>query len=161
MISSNLIIEDTKPEHVSELRNSMRTKDIEEVEKFGFTARRALWRSYKGSVMSRSAIVDGEVAAIWGVGGILLGDVGSPWLLTGAASEKISPWLFAKIYKNQVMEMLDIFPVLENWVDAEYNEAIKLLKVVGFNVGSPEMIGPRKAWFRKYRKAVGENERTQ
>jgi len=64
-----------------------------------------------------------------------LGQVGTPWLLTSDAVKNISPLKFTRIYQQEVGKMKRLFPVLENYVDAEYNGAIRLLKIVGFELG--------------------------
>lgn len=133
-------IVETIPAHVLELRETLREEDASEICKFGIPIRKALYRSYKNAIMCRTGLIDGRVGAIWGLGGVLLGEVGRPWLLTGSAVKEISPLTFARIYAQEVQEMLGHFPVLENWVDASYTKSVRLLKIIGFTLDEPMKI---------------------
>ena len=137
----NLMILPATLEHVRELGETMREADRREIEIFGISYRQGLWRSYKQGMMNRTAIIDGKVAAMWGVGGSYMSDIGQPWLLTSHAIHKISPLRFAREYQREVYEMLKIFDKLENWVDNDYEGAIRLLSIVGFTIGEPEKMG--------------------
>lgn len=138
----------TTPAHIRALGETIRRDDKREIESYGFTCAKGIWRSYKQSLMNRCALVDGKVAAVWGVAGTFLGDTGQPFLLTSYESEKISPLRFAKIYQFQVYEMLKLFPSLVNFVLADYSKAVRLLQIVGFTLGEPEMLG--QGLYRKF-----------
>lgn len=134
--------------HIRELRETIRDGDRKEIESFGFTSAKGLWKSYKNGLMNQTGLIDGKVAAVWGVGGVYLGDVGQPWLLTSPEVYKISPLRFARIYQKEVIKMLELFPRLMNYVAADYPEAIRLLSIVGFQLAEPEKIG--RGMFRKF-----------
>lgn len=131
----------TTAAHIRELRETIREADKREIEAYGFTCAKGLWRSYKQGLMNRTALIDGQVAAVWGVGGTYLGATGQPWLLTAEAIKKISPLKFARYYQREVHKMLKLFPELVNYVDNDYPEAIRLLQIVGFEIGEPEKRG--------------------
>lgn len=135
-------------EHVRELKETIRAQDRHEIESFGFSCARGLWRSFKRGLFSKTALVDGKVGAMWGCGGTLLGSTGQPWLLTSNEVYKVSPVRFARIYRYEVGEMLEEFPKLENYVSASYHESVRLLKICGFTVGEPEKFG--NGIFRKF-----------
>lgn len=143
-------IVDTTPAHVRTLAQTLRPQDRHEIEVYGFPTNKALWRSFKGSILRRTALIDGEVAAIWGVGGVPLSNEGQPFLMTSDAVDRISPLRFVRIYQNEVLKMLQLFPRLVNYVDAAYDKAVRLLDIVGFRIGDPEPIGPNGALFRKF-----------
>lgn len=156
---SPMVMQHKKPEvvifpstlaHVRELGDKLRSGDRKELEIHGDPMRGVLWKTFKGSFLRKTAFVDGELAAMWGVGGAPLGAMGRPWLLTAEAVYKVSPLFFARTYQREVLQMLKIFPVLVNWVDAEYNQAVRLLDIVGFNLSEPEPYGPNGAMFRKF-----------
>lgn len=137
--------------HIQELIKTLREDDRREIEDHGgFTCAKGLWRSYRRGFMNQTAMVDGEVAAIWGVGGELLSDIGQPWLLTSHAIEKVSPLRFAKTYAREVRRMLAMFPVLINYVAADYEKAIRLLRIAGFEISAPERFG--NGMYRKFEK---------
>lgn len=143
-------IQESTPAHVQELAENIRPGDRQEIEAYGFPTNKALWRSYKGSILRRTALIDGRVAAMWGVGGVPLGDVGQPYLMTSHLAETVSPLQFARIYQEEVLNMLSVFPKLVNWCDAGYHKAKRLLDIVGFTIGEPEPIGPKGALFCKF-----------
>lgn len=140
--------------HVRELMGTIRPDDRRELEAWGFTCGRGLWRSYKHGLMNHTATIDGKVAAMWGVGGIYMGTVGQPWLLTSLEVKKMSPLKFAKIYQREVKKMLKVFKYLENYVLSDYNEAVRLLQIVGFKIGDPEPAGSKGELFCKF--SMGE-----
>ncbi len=138
--SPHVIITDTVPEHVMELKDTIREADKKEIEGFGYSYKKGLWRSFKTGLTAKTALIDGRVAAIWGVGGTFLGDTGIPWLLTSEEVYKVSPLKFTRIYQKEVYKMLNLFPRLENYCASEYTQALRLLEICGFTLGQPEKI---------------------
>ena len=145
----NIIIRATKLHDVELLSEVLRGKDNDEVCRLGLTPYDAIFESSNTSIWSKTAFVKGEIAAIWGVSGDLLSEVGSPFLLTSSAVYCVTPLKFARIYKKQLSKMLKIFPVLENYVDAEYLESVRMLKIAGAKIFGPEKING--FWFHKFR----------
>lgn len=119
---------------IKELCRTVRPKDRLESVRLGFEPSMALKYSYKNAVYRKTALVDGVVSAMWGVVGNVLSNFGVPYLVTGDAVESISPYKFARIYKHEVQQMLDLFPELENHVDKTYTESVRLLRLTGFTV---------------------------
>jgi hypothetical protein len=144
----DITIMPTTKEHVRELIETIREDDKREIESYGFSCAKGLWRSYKQGFNNKTALIDGKVCAIWGVGGTLMGYTGQPWLLTSSEVYKISPVKFARIYKREVNNMLKIFPSLVNYVADDYPQAIRLLSLCGFKIGERQMLG--KGWYRKF-----------
>jgi hypothetical protein len=143
-------IVDVIPAHTAELKTNLRYEDALELERLGITPSRALWRGYKDSVYSKACLVDNRVAAIWGVGGNPLSQEGVVWLLTSPEVYKVSSNKFAAIYRSQVKKMLQLFPILYNYVDAEYDTSIRLLRMCGFTVEKPEIFGYNNNLFCKF-----------
>lgn len=141
VLSPAISIITTVPGHIVELKANLRQEDAEEILRLGVTVPKALWYSYKHSLIRKTALIDGVVAACWGLGGIFLGKVGQPWLMTTPEIKRVSSLKFARIYQQEVIEMLKLFPKLENYVDAEYAGAVRLLEIIGFTVQSPESFG--------------------
>ena len=73
--------------------------------------------------------------------------------ITAKIAEKY-PLQYALLFRAEVRKMLERYDVLENYVDASYDQAIKLLEMVGFSVYDPEPYGRNGASFRKFRLAV-------
>lgn len=139
------------PDHVRELGENMRSADAMEAQKLGFVPHRLLWRTYKRSLFARAGLIHGQVYAMWGVCGNALGEIGQPWFVTreGVAT-MLSPVDFAMIYRREVNKMQKMFPVLENWVDSSYTEAVRLMRIVGFNVDNPMPHGKHQVLFSRF-----------
>lgn len=140
-VNYDVTIIPTTDSHIRELSRNIRDDDKREIEAYGFSCAKGLWRSYKEGLGNRTALINGRVAACWGVGGIYMGAIGQPWLLTSYEVYKISPLRFARIYQKEVKSMLQIFPYLVNYVLADYDEAIRLLSIIGFEIAEPIKMG--------------------
>lgn len=143
------------PEHIWPLCANMRDADKAEVQKLGLSPRLAVRSSFRNSMMCRTVLVDGEVAAMYGVVGTPMGLVGRPWMLSAKASELKGALPFAFLYRQEIKNMLKMFPMLENWVDAAYTESVRLLQLVGFKLDDAEPLGANKAMFRRFYKGIG------
>lgn len=139
----------TERAHVAELGGNLRAADRSELESAGMTGQRALWRSWRAAYYSSTAIVDGEVAAIWGVGGSPMGRVGRPWLLTSPAAEGAKR-AFVRVGRTEVGKMLGIYPEMRGFVDSRYKGALRLLQTLGFDLSEPVPFGPFRAPFCQY-----------
>jgi len=104
----------------------------------------------KHSVYRKTATIEGLIAAMWGIGGDLFGLIGRPYLITSNEVYKISPLQFSKIYRKEVESMKNFFPQLENYVDASYEGAVRMLKIAGFELEGPIDFGPHKRPFYKF-----------
>ncbi len=140
-ITPVITIVPTTPSHIAELKSNLRPEDADEILRFGVTIQRALWYSYKHSLIKKTALIDGKVAACWGVTGTFMGKNGVPWLMTTSEVKRVSPLKFVRIYQEEVHSMLKLFTGLENYVDAEYSSAIRLLEIIGFTLEEPQKVG--------------------
>jgi hypothetical protein len=131
---------DSELKHVRELAKSLRQKDRLEALRAGFEPHKVLYNSYKQGVYRKTAFINNEIAAMWGVAGTLFGNVGQPYLITAANVETIHPVRFAKIYKKEAEYMNTLFPILSNYVDANYKEAVRMLELAGFKLSDEIMI---------------------
>lgn len=136
-------------EHIAALDARMRDRDRAEVEAAGFSAVRILWKSYRQSVMAWTAFVDGEIAVMAGCGGSVMGPMGHPWMLTTKAVEK-TPVALIKEARIRVRAMLMAFPVLQGHVIASYEQACRLLRLVGFTLDAPAPFGKQQELFCRY-----------
>lgn len=142
-------------EHVYALAERLRPRDEKEIRDCGIKPRRALYRAFRNSVMCKTALIDGEVAAMWGLcvglrpGVSPLSDLGVPWLHTAAAVERI-PVSFVKVARAELALMRANRRRLESFVAADYGQAIKLLRVLGFTVERPMPIGANGAAFCRF-----------
>lgn len=134
---------------IYDLAANLRSEDRSEILAFGLDPREAIRRSYRHAIMRKTALVDGEIAAMWGLGGAMLSDEGAPWLMTTPRIEKI-PMTFVKISKVQVDEMLKHRRFLCNYVLATYRRACRLLEVLDFVLDPPVPMGPQGLPFRRF-----------
>lgn len=141
-----------KAAHVAALADAMRDADRREVEAMGFTGQKGLWRSYRASVIACAAFVDGEIAAAWGCAGCVASGVGTPWLLTTHAAERV-PLTYVKVGRDAVEGMLSVYRRLYGLVSADYARAIRFLLLLGFSVSEPFPFGPQAAMFCRYERA--------
>lgn len=139
-------IEPTEIGHIYKLAETLRDQDRSEILNLGFGVKKALWRAYRNSIMCKTALVADKVAAVWGLGiGLRAGvsplsDLGVPWLHTSAAIESV-PVSFVRVAKAELAAMLKLRPRLESFVAADYAQAIKFLRILGFAVEKPEAVG--------------------
>ena len=143
------IVVPSKVDDVYRLAANLRTSDKNEVEALGINVKTGLRQSYRNAILRKTYFVDGEIAAMSGLCGSMLGDIGEPYLMTAAAAERV-PLTFVKQAKISIQEMLQHKLRLEGYVDASYTKACKLLEILGFALKDHEPIGPQGALFRNY-----------
>lgn len=119
---------------------NMRKKDVNECLAMGTSPGRAMRVSVDGSFYAKSAWLGGRIVAMWGAGGPLLSDTGCAWLVTGNGVEKI-PLTFIKICMYEMTKMHQYKTTLCNFVHADYTEAVRFFKILGFSIGEPEPVG--------------------
>jgi hypothetical protein len=127
-------IVDATAEHVRILARTMRDEDRAEISGMNCHVRHTLHDLYRTSLNSRTALVDGVVAAVWGLQGGLLDDVGYPWLFTAPAAER-APVAFVKTAGRELAGMLATHRILLTRVMASYERSIRLFERLGFRIG--------------------------
>jgi hypothetical protein len=135
-----LIVIDSVAKHCAELAKTIRPEDALEAVRLGLDPRKSIFSAYRQAVYRKTALLDDHVAAMWGVIGTPLSMTGIPYFITGTDAVRLSPVRFARLYTSEAKIMNDIFPVLENYVDASYTGAVKLLKLAGFTLEGPVMV---------------------
>lgn len=149
----NIEVVNMQIHHVYELANNLRPGDIAECEALGFTPKWTIRKAYNDSVMKKVTLLNGKVAAGWGITGVVLGQIGHPWLLTSIEVDK-APFHLACVYRKEVKKMLEFYPKLENWCDSRYSKSLKLLKLVGFHVEDPKPYGPNNMLFCRFTMSI-------
>lgn len=146
---TNVSFVPTTKEHILECVENIREQDKAEVfAAYGHSPTEALER---GTLYgAETALADGRVVAIFGIHTRCpLTHVGSPWMLTTYEVEKHRK-LFLKYTKKLVNHWHDTHRYMFNYVDAEYVEAIRWLKWLGFTIHPAEPFGPYRAPFHKF-----------
>lgn len=77
---------------------------------------------------------------MWGVSGTPLSMTGHPWLFVTNEIVNVKTKALIRVYRQQVHEMLNLFPKLQNDVDAGYHESMRLLKIAGFGLSKVKEI---------------------
>jgi hypothetical protein len=94
----------------------------------------ALRDSLASSVVAWTGLVNHEPVCMFGVSPVdILGGVGSPWLL-GTDEIKKHAVTFLKLNRLYIPKMLDLFPLLVNYVDVRNAVSIRWLRWLGFAV---------------------------
>lgn len=134
---------------VYRLAGNLRANDRLEITGLDLDPAAVIRSSFRSAILRRTAFVDGEIAAMWGLGGVMLSDEGVPWLMTTPAIERI-PVSFVRLARREVAEMLELRSQLSNVVLASYRSACRFLEVLGFNLDEPVQLGPHGVPFRKF-----------
>ena len=141
---------DTTIKHAKEISLNLREEDRQEAIALGQDPIKGVFYIYRSAQRKKTVLVDGQVAALAGVGGTILGNA-QPFLVTSTVVEKVSPFTFARVYKQELEDWKKYFPVLENYVDSRYKGAIRMLKIAGFKITGPFPMRPNGALFYKFR----------
>jgi hypothetical protein len=145
----------TTPAHLRAIEVAMREADRAEIEGCGVSVKKALWRGLRLSPLCRTALIDGAVAAVWGIcaggrnGVSLLGRTAVPWLHTTPAVERM-PLAAVRVARSEIRAMQALWPRLENYVAADYAQAVKFLRLLGFTVEAPAPVGVAGALFCRF-----------
>lgn len=148
-MASRYLIRESAPCDLYRLVQNLRPEDELEVTSLGQDPRKALRACYRNGAIRRTAEIDGEIAAMWGLCGAFLCDTGEPYLLTAKSIERM-PVAFVREARAQVSDMLALRSRLVGYVDAKYQRACRFLGVLGFDLGEPQPTGVNRAMFRKF-----------
>ena len=120
----------------------LRPGDAREVAAHGLEKEQALRHSLARSLWADAYLADGEVAAILGGGkASLLGDVFTPWLITGLPVDRHRKD-FLRLTRARLGELRREYPQMENWIHAPYAESLRWARWLGFTVDPPVPLGP-------------------
>lgn len=109
----------------------LRDGDLAEARAAGVRPRHLLIDLWGQSFMSRCAMIDGVVAAVWGCVGNLAGSEGFPWLFTSTVIER-APITFFKEAGREIRALLETRTVLETGVLRSYDRSLRFWQKVGF-----------------------------
>lgn len=144
-------------EHARSIAARIRVEDELELQALGMGPADGVVDSFEQSLRSWTLVCGGEPIAIWGVcADSVLDEIGTPWLLTACevAGNRVR---FARLSRGAVERMLEIFPKLENWVDARYIVCVRYLRWLGFTIHPAVPYGPYGLPFHRFEIARGMN----
>ena len=149
LAAKNVFVRPSIVDDVYKLAANLRSGDRAEVEALGLDSRQGIRRSFRHAMLRRTYFVDGEIAAMTGVCGDMLGDIGFPYLMTAPPAGRV-PIAFVKLARMALAEMLTHKLRLEGHVAANYAGACRLLETLGFTLGHPRPFGPTGGLFRTF-----------
>jgi len=144
-------------DHLFRLANNMAQADRDECTAMAMEPHSALENALSKSFAAWTGMVNDEPVCMFGVvpAGGLLGGVGTPWFSATPELQRhrVS---FIKACRRHLEMMLDIFPLLVDFVDVQHKSAIRWLSWLGFEVATaPVPFGPFKMPFLKFEKHRG------
>lgn len=136
-------------EDVEFLASRLREADVREVRALGYrSARAALEASLASSDVAFTGLIDGVPAMVFGAGAPVFAESGMVWAL-GTDLLTAHPRAMLLHGREKIRELLEFFPVLENWCDARYDAAHRWLKRLGFTLSEPVPYGAHGELFVK------------
>jgi hypothetical protein len=86
------------------------------------------------SAVAWAAEIDGKLEALFGVAGLsALGNEGIPWMLASPVATR-DRRMFVREAKRYIPLMLDLYPILRNFVHEGNRKAVRWLEHAGFEV---------------------------
>jgi len=157
-MSTILTIQPAHPDDCAPIAACMRTDDRREVAVLGQTPTEALQESLAESSLVYTVLVEGQPAAMFGLMPLsVIGNHACIWMLTGDPIADIAPITFVRESRQIINRFLDLYPVLENWVDTRYTQAIKWLTLCGAHFDETREFGPERIAFRHF--TIGRQSR--
>lgn len=129
--------------HLEALAPIMRQADRDEIwAAAALTPYEGLLVSFQSSLEAWCWLIDDVPACVFGVSAeSILSGVGTPWLLSSHLLPR-QQMAFLRRYRPFLAEMLALFPLLRNWVDARYVQSVAWLRWMGFTILPPAPYGP-------------------
>lgn len=134
--------------HIAEIARTIRAEDRAEIEGVGLHVRHLLVALYRGSLYRRAALVDGEVAAVWGDSAPLISTEGAMWAVTAPVIERV-PLAFFREARREIAERLQVRSVLRADVADSYTAALRFYRLLGFEIGARRPLPPAGTLYRE------------
>jgi hypothetical protein len=132
-----ITIVDATLDHARDLAPRLRAGDHTECVDLGVDPLEALEVGVRLSMYSWTALDDGKPCAMWGIRpDDVMGQAARVWLLTGDAVAR-NRMAFLRHTKAWVARVSDLYPVLYVFPSANYPEALRLLRWLGFDLSPP------------------------
>lgn len=133
MHSPTIIIVDTAPYHLREMAEVMQSDSAEIAYRFGTTPLKALWHNYRQSIICKSVFINDNLCAIFGLAGVIFGDVGRPWICMTPEVQQY-PMRVAFRFKAELKKMAEMFPILEDYIEENRIDDIRFMEIMGFRI---------------------------
>ncbi|MEO6779424.1 MAG: hypothetical protein ABI196_00630 [Bradyrhizobium sp.] len=137
---------DATPEHIEPLAALMDGADRGVKLARGLEPSRVLRKAFGESCYCRVALVDGEIAGMWGLGGTLLASESHVWLTLTPKARARGASLIVSTARDELRKMFQTRDRLFTTVAAEDRRAVRWLQFWGFDLGEPNAEGLRYGW---------------
>lgn len=125
---------------ISELLKNVRGLNLDEVKRLGVDPRIALTDAVERSTERFAGYLHGKLCALWGVQlTCVIGRVGYLWVITTPAVDEY-PFAFVRATHRVMEEMKQNYDLITGHVDADFEQSIKWLRWLNFEVGEPEKL---------------------
>lgn len=132
-MTPEITITDTAPFHLRIMSDAIQQKSAEIAQRVGYSPLKALWANYRQSLICKSVFINGNLCAIFGAIGVVMGESAAPWIALTPEVEQY-PMRVAFRFRRELEEMLKLFPVLEDYIEEENESAIRFMELMGFKV---------------------------
>jgi len=129
----DITIEETCPYHLRDMAIAMQPEITDIAIRAGITPLKALWSNYRKSIICKSVFIDGRLCAIFGLSGAIFCDTGMPWICMTPETQE-HPFRVAFRFRQELKKMLDLFPVLEDYIEETNEKGIRFLELMNFHV---------------------------
>lgn len=149
------LIVNSLPCHVPFVAENVRDADRDELWAAAcLTPEQALSKSMECSTLAWTGLYDNVPVCMFGVSeGSALAGVGIPWMIGTKLVDKYATQ-FLRRNKGKVQEMLNVYPLLMNYVDVRNTRAIRWLRWLGFEIGASIPFGPYNMPFRPFTRSA-------
>ncbi len=138
-------------EHLSPIAWEFRSEDREEcLAAAGLGPYEALEKSLEASRYAWTVLEAEKPVAMFGVAEqSIVSPVGRPWLLGAEGFSRAGKGIVR--YSRQIIRtLLELYPRLENYVDARYEKSVRWLRWCGFTLDPPAPYGPQGMLFHRF-----------
>lgn len=136
------------PDHIPHIAANVRLDDRRELGLLGWEPAQALRLSLRSSLAAWTGTVDDVPVCMFGVSRGELGE-GRPWMI-GTSDLDQYAIIFLRRCRGQIAEMLNLSPVLANYVSLENSRAIQWLAWLGFTFDDPVPWGRSRKPFQRF-----------
>jgi hypothetical protein len=136
------------PEHIPHIAANVRPDDRRELELLGWAPDQALRLSLRSALVAWTGTVDDAPICMFGVSPGELGE-GRPWMIGAADLDRFAV-IFLRRCRGQVERMLELRPVLANYISVENIRAIQWLTWLGFSMEVPVPWGRSRQPFYRF-----------
>jgi hypothetical protein len=138
------------PDHIEHIAANVRPGDMAEMAALGLSPALTLRLSLQTSLKAWTGLVDGVPVCMFGVSEGEHGE-GRPWMVgTGRLDDPLTAMIFLRRCRKRVEIMLNLRPVLANYVSVENVRAVAWLGWLGFSFSPPFPWGKSRQMFRRF-----------